>query len=64
MNYDKKRFIMKMLLYVYSIRILDQKGGEKMIGGILWLLLFSVVALAGIVITLMYGKVFDNDDDE
>lgn len=35
-----------------------------MIGGILWLLLFSVVALAGIVITLMYGKVFDYDDDD
>lgn len=35
-----------------------------MIGGILWLLLFSVVALAGIVITLMYGRVFDYDDDE
>ena len=41
-----------------------QKGGTKMIGGILWLLLFSVVARAGIAITLMYGKVFDNDDDE
>lgn len=35
-----------------------------MIGGILWLLLFSVVALAGLVITVMYGKVFDKDDDE
>ena len=40
------------------------KGGTKMIGGILWLLLFSVVALAGIAITLMYGKVFDYDDDD
>lgn len=35
-----------------------------MIGGILWLLLFSVVALAGLVITVMYGKVFEKDDDE
>ncbi len=35
-----------------------------MIGGILWLLLFSVVALAGIAITLMYGKVFEKDDDD
>lgn len=35
-----------------------------MIGGILWLLLFSVVALAGIAITLMYEKVFDYDDDD
>lgn len=35
-----------------------------MIGGILWLLLFSVVALAGIAIPLMYGRVFDYDDDE
>ena len=35
-----------------------------MIGGILWLLLFSVVALAGIAIRLMYGKVFEKDDDD
>lgn len=35
-----------------------------MLGGILWLLLFSVVAMAGIVITVLYGKVFDKDDDE
>lgn len=35
-----------------------------MLGGILWLLLFSVVALAGLVITVMFGKVFDTDDDE
>lgn len=30
-----------------------------MIGGILWLLGFSVVALAGLFITVKYGKVFD-----
>lgn len=35
-----------------------------MLGGILWLLLFSVVAMAGIVITVLYGKVFEKDDDE
>lgn len=35
-----------------------------MIGGILWLLGFSVVALAGLVITVMYGRVFDYDDME
>ena len=34
-----------------------------MIGGILWLLGFSVVALAGLVITIMFGGVFENDDD-
>lgn len=36
-----------------------------MIGGALWLLLFSVVALAGLAITVKYGDVFaDIDDDE
>lgn len=35
-----------------------------MIGGILWLLLFSVVALAGIGITVMFGNVFEKDDDD
>lgn len=33
-----------------------------MLGGALWLLLFSVVALAGLVITVLYGKVFDDDE--
>lgn len=58
---------MKVLLYAYKIRVagrLIHKGGTKMIGGILWLLLFSVVALAGIAITLKYGKVFEKDDDD
>lgn len=34
-----------------------------MLGGALWLLLFSVVALAGLVITVLYGKVFEDDDE-
>ncbi len=34
-----------------------------MLGGALWLLLFSAVALAGLVITVLYGKVFDYDDE-
>lgn len=41
----------------------ELKEANNMIGGILWLLLFSVVALAGLVITVLYGKVFDNDDE-
>ena len=35
-----------------------------MIGGILWLLLFSAVAMAGIIVTVLFGKVFDYDDME
>ena len=35
-----------------------------MIGGILWLLLFSAVALAGLVITVLFGRVFEDVDDE
>lgn len=34
-----------------------------MLGGALWLLLFSVVALAGLAITVLYGKVFEDDDE-
>lgn len=35
-----------------------------MIGGILWLLLYSAVALAGLFITVKYGKVFEKTDDD
>ena len=35
-----------------------------MIGGILWLLLFSAVAMAGLVITVLFGRVFEDVDDE
>ena len=35
-----------------------------MIGGILWLLLYSAVAMAGLVITVLFGRVFDYDDME
>ncbi len=35
-----------------------------MLGGILWLLLYSAVAMAGLVITVLFGRVFDYDDME
>ena len=35
-----------------------------MLGGIFWLLLYSAVVLAGLVITILYGKVFEDIDDD
>ena len=35
-----------------------------MLGGIFWLLLYSAVALAGLVITVLFGKVFEDIDDD
>ena len=52
--------IKKNILYMY---LYTKKGGREMLGGALWLLLFSAVALAGLVITVLYGKVFDYDDE-
>lgn len=34
-----------------------------MLGGILWLLLYSVVALIGLFLTVKYGKTIGKNDD-